>query len=356
MVRAEWPVTDKYRFKRTAVSGYYLAKLTLRNAQNDGKVSYIPVILRSRPSNRSAILVEASVNTWQAYNAWGGKSLDPSNSTDHIAATHVSFDRPYNPDKSVPIAWEIGLVRFLERNGYDVSYTTDVDIDRNPAELKRHRLVIDSGYGEYWSKAIRDAYEAARDHGINLAFLGADISEWQMRYEDNRRTIVEYRSATLDPEPDPALKTVRFRDLDPPRPECQLLGVGYQGQSGHHDPPRSYSINRAAFRDPWFKGTRFKPSSKLRDSVGFLWDAIQPGCAVPKLTVLFQYRGVDMYGAPTSAQAVRYVAPSGARVFSSGSLQWVWGLDNYYADRDARPNAHLRRFMKNALAALTSKR
>jgi N,N-dimethylformamidase beta subunit-like protein len=355
LVRATWPVTDTYRFPRKAVSGYYLAKLTLRNPGNPGKVSYVPVILRALPSRRSKILVQVPVNTWQAYNAWGGKSLYAFNSTNQIAATHVSFDRPYDPQLYVPIVWEIGLMRFLEQNGYDVSYTTDVDTDLKPREFLRHRLVIASGHGEYWTKAQRDAFEAARDRGINLAFLGADIGDWQIRYEDTRRTIVEYRNAALDPEPDPALKTVRFRNLTPPRPECELLGIGFGGSAAETDRPRAYSINRAALKDRWFKGTGFKASSKLRDAVGYEWDSIQPGCNTPKLKVFFEYQGLDKYGAATTAEAVRYVAPSGARVFSSGSLQWVWALDRSYGHRAAGPNPRLRRFMKNALVALTAK-
>ena len=30
----------------------------------------------------------------------------------------------------------------------------------------------------------------------------------------------------------------------------------------------------------------------------------------------------------TISNAVRYTAPSGAKVFSTGSIQWVWGLDS----------------------------
>ncbi len=36
-------------------------------------------------------------------------------------------------------------------------------------------------------------------------------------------------------------------------------------------------------------------------------------------------------------EVVRYTAPSGARVFSWGSIYFVWGLDNYYGHRDGRP-------------------
>jgi hypothetical protein len=353
LTRAAWPVTDTFRVPRSAVSGYFLAKLLLTSGRDRGKVSYVPLILRALPSRHSKIVVQAAVNTWQAYNSWGGKSLYAYNSTDHVPATHVSFNRPYTT--IVRWKWEIDLVRFLERNGYNVSYTTDVDTDRRPSGLRRHRLVISSGHDEYWSKTMRDAFEAARNGGTNLMFLGADIADWQIRYEDARRTIVEYRDATADPEPNPALKTVRFRDLVPPRPQCELLGISFAGLRNPTDPPRAYAVNPAALKDPWFKGTGFTSASTLPDSVGYEWDAVKPNCSVPPLTTLFHYAGPGPNGKPTSADAVRYVAPSGARIFSSGSLQFVWGLDNYYANRDAPPNPHLQRFMRNALADLTSK-
>jgi len=354
MIRADWPVTDTVRIPRKAVSGYFLAKLQLTSGPDRGKVSYVPLIVRALPSRHSKILVQAAVNTWQAYNSWGGKSLYAYNSTNQVPATHVSFDRPY--DTITRWRWEIDLVHFLERNGYDVSYTTDVDTDRRPSELTRHRVVISSGHDEYWSKTMRDAFEAARNGGTNLMFLGADIGDWQIRYEDARRTIVEYRDATADPEPNPALKTVRFRQLVPPRPQCQLLGISYHGLRNPGDPPRSYAVNPAALKDSWFKGTGFTSTSTLPDAVGYEWDGVEPGCDVPPLTVLFQYAGPGPNGKPTSADAVRYVAPSGATVFSSGSLQFVWGLDNYSTNPDSPPNPHLQRFMRNALANLTSKR
>jgi hypothetical protein len=354
LVRAHWPVTDTYRFPRKAVSGYFLAKLELTSGHAHGKVTYIPLILRAPPSRRSAILVQASVNTWQAFNSWGGKSLYPNNSTNQVAAHRVSFSRPYKTQEPAPLVWEIGLLRFLEREGYDVAYTTDVDTDRKPSELRRHRLVISSGHGKYWSKGMRDAFEAARNRGTNLAFLGAGIANWQIRYENDRRTIVMYGKAAADPISNPALKTVPFQELVPPRPECELLGVGYAGSRGASDPPRSYVVNPSALEDAWFRGSGFTKTSKLPDSVGYAWDTIQPGCAVPSLTVLFRFEGTASSGRPTSAEVVRYDAPSGARVFTSSSLYFVWGLDNYNGHR-APPDPRLQRFMRNALADLTSR-
>ena len=114
-------------------------------------------------------------------------------------------------------------------------------------------------------------------------------------------------------------------------------------------------MNPSALGDAWFRGTGFTATSELPDSVGYVWDSVQPGCAVPPLTVLFHYEGLGGRGNPTSADAVRYTAPSGARVFSSGSLYFIWGLDNYYGHRDIPPDKRLRMFMRNALADLTSK-
>jgi N,N-dimethylformamidase beta subunit-like, C-terminal len=341
-IAAQWPVTDPIRTPRSWLSGYYIAKLVLTSGPHRGKSNYVPFVLRA--TRRSTLLVQASVNTWEAYNNWGGKSLYPFNSN-NAPATKVSFNRPFSSYNTF-FVWEYPLVRFLERGGYDVSYTTDVDTDLHPGELRRHRLVIVSGHGEYWSKGERDAFDAAESGGINLAFLGADISDWQIRYEDSRRTIVEYRDARLDPEPDPSLKTIRFRDLSPPRPQCQLLGIEYQGGfRSDYAKPTDYRVNPAAIQDRWFAGTGFNSSSTLPGLVGYEWDGVKPGCHSSALTVLFHASG------PPDADAVRLVAPSGAQVFSSGSLQLVWGLDDWGQGKHVDPR--LRRFMANALADLT---
>jgi N,N-dimethylformamidase beta subunit-like protein len=41
----------------------------------------VPFIVRAPVGNRAAILVQASVSTWQAYNNWAGKSLYAAGST-----------------------------------------------------------------------------------------------------------------------------------------------------------------------------------------------------------------------------------------------------------------------------------
>jgi hypothetical protein len=117
--------------------------------------------------------------------------------------------------------------------------------------------------------------------------------------------------------------------------------------------PVDYVVTDAANADPWFAGTGFRAGDKVLDVVGNEWDALpetpQPGCD-QSLTRLFHYDG-----APQNADAVRYTAPSGARIFSSGAQQWSWSLDTFNLGVHGRtlpPDTRLQQFMRNVLADL----
>jgi hypothetical protein len=348
---AGWPVTDVLTTSPFWVSGYYLARIVLSDGSAPGAV---PFILREAATiaSPSAVVVQVPVNTWQAYNAWGGKSLYDFNSGGS-RASRVSFDRPYlwfGAGWQVMTSWELSLTRFLERKGVDVSYVTDVDVDRDPAVLLRHRVAITAGHGEYWTKTIRDAFEGARAKSTNLLFMGANTGYWQVRYENGRRTMVGYKDFS-DPEPNFALKTVRFRELQPPRPECALLGV--QHDEGSYAWPRAdFVTSPYPAGSQWFKNTGLLAGSVLSQVVSREHDAIPPGthCGLP-LQVLFTHAAVNH---PLErSESVRYTFPgSGARVFSSGSLEFPWALDDYrYPEGPGTPvDPRVQQFVVNVLA------
>jgi hypothetical protein len=358
---AGWPVTDQLTLPSTAVSGYYLVDFVLLGGPQSGRAGTSFVIVRQPASQQpSTILVQVPINTWQAYNAWGGKSLYDDQSLGGRRANHVSFNRPYlwEPQPGgLPIEWEYPLVRWLERNGYDVSYQTDADTDANQSSLLKHRLVMTAGHGEYWTKGERDAFETAREAGVNLAFMGANTGYWQIKYADGGQTIVAYKSR-YDPEPDPALKTTMFRDLVPPRYECELLGIQFQAV-GLRWPTSDYVAQAGAISDPWLAGTGFNAGDVVKGIVSVETDTV-PGNQTPdsscshKLTVFFHHEtGSDKSG---NADAVRYTAASGARVFASGSMDFAWGLDDWSGNPDEThglADPRLQRFMQNALADLT---
>ena len=352
-LRPNWPVTDVVSTGADWPSGYYELRAELTSGRDAGSGTTTYVIVREPPgAPASQILVQVPVNTWEAYNQWGGKSLYDFEGP---RARRVSFDRPWGKYANSPLWWEIQLVRFLEREGYDLSYQTDVDTDADPGSLLRHRLVMTAGHDEYWTKSIRDAFDAALAGGTNLAFMGANTGYAQVRYEDGGRTIVAYKDATLDPEPDPSLKTVMFRQLEPTRPECMLEGVQHRWQPSHQNGPHDYTVAAPA-DDPWLANTGLAPGSVLRDVVGDEWDALNPwpdACIHPGLTVLLHLA----YDSPTGdADAVRFTAPSGARVFASGAQRFSWGLDTFGTGaygHPSQPDPGLQQLVRNMLDDLT---
>jgi hypothetical protein len=349
---AAWPVTDVVQVGEDWVTGVYVARLLLTSGEHAGLDATIPFVVRPPLGAGADILIQQPVTTAQAYNNWGGKSLYTSNSTDAVAAVKVSFDRPFPAWSEIvvnarwPFVWDYPLLRFLEREGFDVAYTTDIDTHREPWSLVGHRLLLTSGHDEYWTREMRDAFDGALAEGVNLACMGANTCYWQMRFEDDERTMVEYRWRAQDPEPERALKTERFRDLLPQRPECLLWGVQYQDGLGKPADPRDYLLTRECADHPWLQGTGFEYPATLNGLVGYEWDAIQKGLEPLQATVFFQYENEL-----SDAHVVSHRASSGALVFAAGSLQFSWGLDGW--GRRGFVDERLQRFMRNALVDLT---
>jgi hypothetical protein len=348
---ARWPVTDVIPIDPDWPSGVYLARLILTSGEHAGLDALVPFVVRAPFGHVAQILLQQPVTTAQAYNHWGGKSLYASNSTDLLAAVKVSFDRPYpawtlgslaNLNARWPFGCDYQLIRYLEREGFDVAYTTDVDTHREPWSLAGHRLLMTSGHDEYWTREMRDAFDQALAAGVNLACMGANTAYWQMRFEDSERTMVEHRWRAQDPEPQRALKTEMFRNLDPPRPECLLWGVQYQDGLGLPAEPRDYALTSECAGHPWLAGTGLEHPATLKGLVGYEWDAVQEGLEPAGATVFFHYEHEL-----SNADALVRRDPSGALVFAAGSLQFSWGLDDW--GRPGYADERLQRFMRNAL-------
>ena len=266
-------------------------------------------------------------------------------------------------------------MRFIDQFGYAASYVTDADVDADRNQLFEHRLVVVPAHSEYWTKAMRDGFEAARALGVNLAFLGGNTAYWQIRYADpERRVLEEYRSTTDDPSTNSRQKTVRWREDPVLRPECTLVGLEWQGGDNSSDPgPHDYSVVTRNLEDRWFRDTGFSAGDVVKGAVGREWDAVAPECAgkTPPVTVLFHYRGRvtpqpdGVYTSTfhsTNADVVRYVASSGATVFAVGSIEFGWSVAGSadgspvadgVTDPSHPPDVRLQRFLRNAFDEMT---
>ena len=339
-------------------SGVYLARLTARAS---GRQAYVVFVVRD-DTRRAALLFQSSVTTFAAYNNWGGRSLYAFNSAG-APARAVSFDRPYamNP-YGVPLdgagdflrRFEYNALRWLEREGYDVAYATDVDTHRRSDLLPRHRAFLSVGHDEYWTWEMRDHVEAARDRGVHLAFLGANASFWQIRLEPDAsgaadRTIVGYKDgAAADPlAADPARArrvTAHWRDDPTARPEAAMIGVMYVADPVDADVVVDDASHWA------FAGTGLARGGVLPGLLGYEVDAIA-SASPPGLARLAHSPFELASGESGYADMTLYQAPSGALVFATGSMYWNWGLDDYNAPglRSARASVAAQRITHNVL-------
>ncbi len=364
-----WGVSAQWSVPSNAVSGVYIALLT----RNDtGGQSQIIFVVRNDASH-SKVLLQTSDASWEAYNDYGGNSLynctvacPTGNPKAYKAAYSVSYNRPFDgalsTDNGASYLWyaEYQMMRFLEKNGIDVSYTADGEVDHNGALLKNHKVFMSSGHDEYWSGAQRANVEAAREAGVSLAFFSANEVFWKTRWgasidgsETPYRTLTTYKEThfegPVDPK-DPATWTGAWRDprggpqADGGKPENALSGQQFEVNSGTSEitVPAQYSKLRV-WRNTAVSG--LLPGQTLTlapnaNTLGYEWDedvdnGFRPAgefdlssTTVSGLQSFADYGTTLTNNSTATHHLTLYRASSGALVFGAGTVQWAWGLDN----------------------------
>jgi hypothetical protein len=388
-----WSTSASWAVPSTAVSGVYIA--LLRRTDTGGR-SQIVFVVRDDAST-SPVMLQTSDATWQAYNTYGGNSLyqcttancPPDNPSTYYAAHKVSYNRPFNTaEDDAGRSWlfsgaEYPMLRFLERSGYNMTYTSSIDTEVRGSLIKNHKLFISSGHDEYWSQNQRNNVTAARDAGVNLAFFSGNEMFWKTRYEPSvdgsataTRTLVSYKDTHFPAQVDPVEWTGTWRDprfTTPPNrpvPENALTGQSFIVNSGTTaiTVPFAYK-NLRMWRNTAVANLSSGQSATLGAStLGYEWDADAdngfrpPGqfklssTTVSGLELFTDYGSTAQTGGTATHNLTAYRAPSGALVFGAGTVQWAWGLDdenplgsapnvtqqqatvNLFADMDAQPS------------------
>jgi hypothetical protein len=351
-----WAESASWTVPTSAVSGIYFAKLTRTDGTSGA--SHVFFVVRNDAS-QSKLLFQTSDTTWQAYNSYGGNSLYVGSPAGR--AYKVSYNRPFGTRGSGPEDFvfnsEYPMVRFMEANGFDVSYFSGVDTDRRGGLLLNHKAFLSVGHDEYWSGGQRTNVEAARDAGVNLAFFSGNEVFWKTRWENSidgsgtpYRTLVTYKethaNAVIDPQ-DPPTWTGTWRDprFSPPadggRPENRLTGTIFKVNSG----TVNLQVPAADGKMRLWRGTTVATqgagatATLGTNTVGYEWDEdTDNGFRPPGLIRLSttQATGVQVlqdygstYGGGNATHSLTlYRAPSGALVFGAGTTQWSWGLDS----------------------------
>jgi len=353
MATCAWPPAYTLEVPMTWTSGMYVVQLT--NADN--YQNYILFVVRD-DARRSELLFQQSVTTYQAYNNYVGdgtyKSLYDYNSTDGRRAHQVSFDRPYNKSANDVsggagdfFSWDVQMVRWLEKSGYDVSYSTNVDTHATGARLLDHKGFLSVGHDEYWSQEMYEAVWAAREAGVNLGFFGADDIGFRVRFEPSvegvpNRVLVCYKDERLDPgQP----KTIGWG----PEAQQALMGIHFGGMVDPFGPQFPYVVTNS--RHWVYRNTGFRDGDQATHIVGYEFDNCNSGLPLPAnlhYKVLSQSPVIQTDGVSGLGNSVIYQAPSGAWVFAAGTIEWAFGLDSY-GESKGRADARIQRMTANIL-------
>ncbi len=379
-----WSVTASWAVPADATSGIYFAKVI---RDNTGGASHIVFIIRN-DAGHSDILFQTSDETWQAYNNWGGKALYDYLSTNNQPATQVSYNRPFNTRSgSTAEDWvfstEYPMVRWLERNGYDVSYFTGVDAARYGSLIQNHKIYMSVGHDEYWSGQQRANVQAAHDAGVNLAFFSGNEIFWKTRWQNSidgsntsYRTLVCYKethaNAVTDPT-DPPTWTGSWEDprFSPPadggQPQNALSGTLFTVNRGISDVGSAMTVPAAYANLRFWRNTSIasltgnQVATLGTNVLGYEWDedvanGFRPAglfdmsATTQNVTQKFVDFGNTVAPGTATHSLTLYRASSGALVFGAGTVQWSWGLDGAHDVNVSAPVVDMQQATVNLLA------
>jgi hypothetical protein len=340
-----WETTTKLTIPSDWPSGVYLGKMT---AEKDGLQSYVIFIVRDdRPCD---FLFQCSDTTWAAYNRWPDLwSLyddgTPPNNWYVGPGVRVSFDRPYGKYRQIgdfPLSqgsgefllWEFPLAFWMEREGYDVSYISNLDTHADPARLLRAKSFLSIAHDEYWSLDMYRNAKAAVDTGVHAAFLSGNAVDGVIEILPNSEGVPNRAIGRIGQFgfADPRAKRLQAKwKQHGPKPELLMGARTTIPANGGAD---WTCVNEKHWL---FDGTGLRNGESINGLVG--WEHHGLPADIPGLEVLA--RGPVFSGG--KSQKVEYTStihagPRGNTIFNAATIWWSIGLSEPPGFQ--RPTAH----------------
>ena len=307
----QWPVSFVVPSDASWPSGFYHIALISEadHSESNGAAQRADAffVLRSATVSTNPLLI-LSTNTYNAYNQWGGRCL-------YSGATRLSFARPlergylerpampsgfdgrvanvaapsdpehrqlldYQRQGSWPLwtasagwfNWERRFVAWAEQRGYQIDVAINADLEFAPNVVDGRRLLVSVGHDEYWSWAMRDTVDSFVDNGGNWAIFSGNTCFWQVRFEDDGRSMVCFKATArvADPVvggPNNHTMTGIWSDPKIARPETESTGLTFT-RGGYYrmgqamaDGPGTYTVHQP---DHWaFVGTGLSAGDEL---------------------------------------------------------------------------------------------
>lgn len=328
-----WEPAVTFKIPSQWLSGVYLGKLT---TEREKLQSYVIFIVRD--DRRCDFLFQCSDTTWSAYNRWPDHwSLYDDGTPPHNwyvgPGIRVSWDRPYGKYRQIfdaPLSqgsgefllWEFPLAYWMEKEGYDVTYISNVDTHADASGLLRAKAFLSVGHDEYWSLQMFQNVKSAIAAGVNAAFLCGNSCDGVLAFYPARagapdRVISRIGKFGLA---DPDLKRFEGKWKQHGPDPALLMGARttfpYNGSADW----------TCAKEKHWlFAGTGMKNGDSIPGLVG--WEHHGDPANIPQLEVLA--RGpIFSAGKPRGVEytATIYPGPKGNLVFNAATIWWSIGL------------------------------
>lgn len=296
------------------VSGMYSARCT----NNAAQTFWITFVVKPNPNQKGRIAALANINTWNAYNSWGGGSK-------YDGRAHLSLLRPNSGVSPVSGALhlaraELWVLGWLEDHGYAPDLYTDLDF-HNGIGLEHYRCLVIHTHPEYWSFQMYANLKNWLNTGGCVIYLAGNGI-----YEDSEYTPDQTGMIFLDGVENGPRDAAMFRNMYPPMAERMLLGEGceiniYALWAGFETLQASH---------PFFQGTGLANGnafgqSGLNGGGASGWEVDTVGPWSPSNTIVLA-RGLNFNDGLQGGDMTYYAHPAGGFVFGAGSISFGGSL------------------------------
>jgi hypothetical protein len=328
-----WSACTELTIPRDWLSGVYLGKLT---AEREGLQSYVIFIVRD--DREADVLFQCADTTWQAYNRWPDQfSLyDDGKSQWYWGGdVQISFNRPYGKYCQImdaPLSqgsgewflWEYPLAFWLEAEGRDVTYISNLDTHTDPRGLRRAKGFLSVGHDEYYSIEMFRNLQAVIRAGVNVAFLSGNTCCGRILFSPDTggRPLRTYERVGVFGPPGGTRDFVAMASLEHERPYAnELVGAHSTGVvTGGAD-------WTCRLPEHWlFAGTGMKHGDGIPGLVGWEWHG--DPAPIPGLEIVASGPTQSAPGQLNGGEftATMYPGPRGNFVFNASTCWWADGL------------------------------
>ena len=329
----EWEPCKTLKVPESWTSGVYVGKLT---EQRGGLQSYVIFIVRDeRPAD---LLFQCSDTTWQAYNRWPSQfSLYDDGKEEWFwgPGVMVSFNRPYGKYCQIvdaPLStgsgewflWEFPFAYWLESQGYDVTYLSNLDTHRHPAGLRRARGFLSVGHDEYYTMEMFRNLQGAINQGVNVGFFSGNTCCGRIRFSPGQAgaALRNFERVGVFGPPGGTREFAAMKTLAHERPFAnELIGA-------HSTGPVTGGADWVCVKPGhWlFEGTGMKHGDGIPGLVGWEWHG--DPAEIQGLEIVATAKTQNKPGEPNGGifTATIYPGPKGNVVFNAATCWWADGL------------------------------